>query len=208
MAAYEIDGVVPVVDPTAFVHESASLIGDVIIGPGCYIGPFASLRGDFGRIVVGAGSNIQDGCVVHAFPGADAVLEPNSHVGHNAVLHGCRVRSFALIGIGAVVLDGADIGEDALIGAGAVVTAGTHIPPATLALGSPARVVRELDETTLAWKRNGVRIYQELAQRSRRTLRRTEPLAEPEAGRRRVSTGTDVSRPLHETRESGADQPE
>jgi phenylacetic acid degradation protein len=208
MAVYEIDGVVPVVDPTAFVHESASLIGDVIVGPGCYIGPFASLRGDFGRILIGAGSNVQDGCVVHAFPGADAVLDPSSHVGHNAVLHGCRIHSFALIGIGAIVLDGAEIGEDALIGAGAVVTAGTNIPPASLALGSPAKVVRELDATTLEWKRNGVRIYQELAQRSLRSLRRVEPLAAPEPDRHRVSTGTDVSRPLHETRRSGSDQPE
>lgn len=114
MPAYAFDGVVPVVDPTAFVHDTASLIGDVIVGPGCYIGPFASLRGDFGRIVVGEGSNVQDSCVIHAFPGADAVLEPNSHIGHGAVLHGCRIGSFALIGIGATVLDGAELIIDEL----------------------------------------------------------------------------------------------
>ncbi len=205
MPSYEIDGVVPVVDSTAFVHESASLIGDVIVGPGCYIGPFASLRGDFGRIVVGEGANVQDSCTVHAYPGADAVIEPSSHVGHGAVLHGCTVRSYALIGIGAIVLDGAEIGEDALVGAGAVVTAGTIVPPRSLVLGSPARVVKELDDETRAWKRRGVDVYRQLAQRSLATLRRVEPLTAVEPDRARVSTGRDVSRPLHELRGSGQD---
>lgn len=200
MPSYAFDGVVPVVDPTAFVHETASLIGDVIVGPGCYIGPFASLRGDFGRIVVGEGSNVQDSCVIHAFPGADAVLEPNSHVGHGAVLHGCRIGSFALIGIGATVLDGAEIGAEALVGAGALVTAGTVIPPGSKALGAPARVVGALDEQALAWKRNGVRIYQELARRSRETLRPVAPLAAVEADRRRTSWASDAATPLHRTR--------
>ena len=205
MPSYEIDGVVPVIDPTAFVHESASLIGDVIVGPGCYIGPFASLRGDFGRIVVGEGANVQDSCTVHAYPGADAVIEPSSHVGHGAVLHGCTVRSYALIGIGAIVLDGAEIGEDALVGAGAVVTAGMIVPPRSLVLGSPARVVKELDDETRAWKRRGVDVYRQLAQRSLATLRRVEPLTAVEPDRARVSTGRDVSRPLHELRGSRED---
>jgi len=207
MPSYEIDGVVPVVDPSAFVHETASLIGDVIVGPGCYIGPFASLRGDFGRVIIGAGSNVQDSCVVHVFPGADVVLEPNSHVGHAAVLHGCVVRSYALIGVGCVVLDGAEIGEEALLGAGSVVTAGTVIPPRVLALGSPAKVIRELDSTAREWKRQGVAVYQDLARRSRSTLRRVEPLSVVEPDRPRVSTGKDVSRPLHERR-SAADETE
>ncbi|MEU4014722.1 gamma carbonic anhydrase family protein [Microbacterium sp. NPDC028030] len=204
MPSYAFDGVVPVVDPTAFVHETASLIGDVIIGPGCYIGPFASLRGDFGRIVVGEGANVQDSCVVHAFPGADAVLEPNSHVGHGVVLHGCRIGSFALIGIGSTVLDGAEIGADCLVGAGAVVTAGTVVPPGSKVLGAPARVVGALDEQALAWKRNGVRIYQELARRSRETLRRVEPLVAVEPDRRRTSWPPDAATPLHRQRAEGA----
>lgn len=200
MACYEIDGVVPVVDPSAFVHETASLIGDVIIGPGCYIGPFASLRGDFGRIIVGAGSNVQDSCTIHAFPGADTVLDPHSHVGHGAVLHGCTVGSYALIGIGAIVLDGARVGADALVGAGAVVTAETVIPDGFLALGNPAKVIRALDEETVAWKRRGVAVYEELAQRSRESLRPVTPLSAVPADRPRVSTGRDVSVPLRQHR--------
>lgn len=200
MPAYAIDGVVPVVDPTAFVHETAVLIGDVIIGAGCYIGPHASLRGDFGRIIVGEGSNVQDSAVIHAFPGEDCVLEPASHVGHAAVLHGCRIGSYALIGIGATVLDGASIGADCLVGAGALVTAGTQIPERSMVLGAPAKVVRELDDETVAWKRNGTHVYQELAVRSRQTLVRVEPLAAVDEGRARVSTGADVSQPLHKRR--------
>lgn len=203
MPSYAFDGVAPVVDPTAFVHETASLIGDVVIGPGCYIGPFASLRGDFGRILVGEGSNVQDSCVIHAFPGADAVLEPHSHVGHAAVLHGCRIGSFALIGIGATVLDGAEVGADALLGAGAVVTAGTVIPPGTKALGAPARVIGPLDEDAQEWKRNGVRVYEELARRSRETLVCVEPLSAVEPGRRRTTWDADAAIPLHRRRAEG-----
>ncbi|HQW21546.1 MAG TPA: phenylacetic acid degradation protein PaaY, partial [Rhodocyclaceae bacterium] len=98
---YSIDGITPVVDPTAFVHPSAVLIGDVIVGPGAYIGPCASLRGDFGRIVVGTGVNVQDGCVMHCFPGCETLVEENGHIGHGAVLHGCIVRRNAMVGINA-----------------------------------------------------------------------------------------------------------
>lgn len=204
MPAYSFDGVIPVVHPTAFVHETASLIGDVIVGAGCYIGPFASLRGDFGRIIVGEGSNVQDSCVIHAFPGADAVLEPNSHIGHAVTLHGCRIGSYALIGIGATILDGAEIGAESLVGAGAVVTAGTVIPPSSKVLGAPAKVVGPLDEQALAWKRNGVHLYQQLAQRSRESLVPTDPLSEVETDRRRTSWAADAATPLHRKREKGS----
>ena len=205
MPSYEIDGVVPVVVPTAFVHDSAVLIGDVIVGPGCYIGPHASLRGDFGRIIVGEGSNVQDNCVIHAFPGVDAVLKPAAHIGHCVTLHGCTIGSYALIGIGSIVLDGAVIEDEALLGAGSLVTAGSRIPAGMLALGRPAKAVRELDAETLAWKRNGVRIYQDLARRSLATLRPVTPLTEVETDRQRVSTGADVSKPLHERRAGPAE---
>lgn len=200
MPAYGFDGVVPVVDPTAFVHETASLIGDVMIGPGCYIGPFASLRGDFGRIIVGEGSNVQDSCVIHAFPGADAVLEANSHIGHGVTLHGCRIGSYTLVGIGSTILDGADVGAESLIAAGAVVTAGAIIPPRSKVLGAPAKVVGPLDEQALTWKRNGVHLYQQLAQRSRETLTRVEPLTVVEPDRRRTSWHADAAVPLHRKR--------
>jgi len=197
---YEIDGVVPAADPSAYIHPLASVIGDVIIGPGCYVGPGASLRGDFGRIIIGAGSNVQDSCVLHAFPGADTVLAENSHVGHGAILHGCQLGPHVLVGMNAVIMDGAVIGEDSLVGACSFIRAGTTVPPKSLVVGNPAKILRELDTETVQWKRNGVHVYQELARRSRSGLRAVEPLPAPEPDRPRVSTDSSVSRPLHEMR--------
>jgi phenylacetic acid degradation protein len=195
---YSIDGIIPVVDPTAFVHPQAVLIGDVIVGAGCYIGPMASLRGDFGRIVVGAGSNIQDSCVLHAYAEADLIIEPGSHVGHTAVLHGCTIRSGAFIGILSVVLDGAVIGEKALVGANSLVTAGFQAPPRHLLLGSPAKVIRELNETELTWMEGGPRIYSLLAEHSLRTLRPAIPLSVAEPNRKRIPLYPGAGPPLHE----------
>ena len=150
MPCYAIDGLTPVVDPHAYVHPSAVLIGDVIVGPGCYVGPCASLRGDFGRIVMEAGSNLQDTCVVHGFPGAVTRIEENGHVGHGAVLHGCVVRRDALIGMNAVVMDEAEVGERAFVAASSFVPAGMKIAAGALAAGIPAQVKRELTALELA----------------------------------------------------------
>jgi phenylacetic acid degradation protein len=196
VACYEIDGVVPVVSSTAFVHPEAVLIGDVIVEDGCYVGPLASLRGDFGRITVGAGSNVQDCCVLHSFPGADCTLEPESHIGHGAVLHGCTVKSLAMVGMNSVLMDGVVVGEHALIAANSFVPAEFAVPDRSLVAGNPAKVIRELDEATLTWKARGVRVYQDLAQRSRASLKPCDPLTAVEPNRPRVSTGTDVSQPL------------
>ncbi len=203
MPCYAIDAVVPVVAPGAFVHPDAVLIGDVQIAPDCYIGPTASLRGDFGRILVGTGSNVQDGCVLHAFPGQDMTLHPGSHVGHGAILHGCTVHAGALIGMNSVVLDGAVIESGALVAAGTVVPAGLVVPAGHLVAGVPGRVVRELDEESRAWQANGVRTYQELAVRSLAGMQRVTPLEAPEVDRPRIqATGSAAnSLPLHQRRE-------
>ncbi len=183
MPCYSFEGFVPVVDPAAFVHPTAVLIGDVIVGAGCYVGPGASLRGDFGRIILKAGSNVQDNCVMHSFPGQDAVVEENGHIGHGAVLHGCVVGRGALIGMNAVVMDGALIGEGSFVGAMSFVRAGFQVPPRTLVTGVPARIVRELQDKEMAWKANGTQEYQELAERSRATMAECRPLSAVEPGR-------------------------
>jgi phenylacetic acid degradation protein len=183
---YSINGVTPVVDPTAFVHPSAVLIGDVIVGANCYVGPCASLRGDFGRIELRAGANLQDVCVMHGFPGTDTLVEEDGHIGHGAILHGCIVRRNALVGMNAVVNDNAEIGESSIVAAMAFVKAGMVVPPRTLAAGIPARILRELSEQEMAWKVDGTKSYQELAQRSRATMLRTRPLAAVEPDRKRL----------------------
>ena len=187
LQVYAINGVTPVVDPTAFVHPTAALIGDVIIGPGCYVGPAASLRGDFGRLELRAGSNVQDACVLHGFPGTDTIIEENGHIGHGAVLHGCTVRRNALVGMNAVVNDNAVVGESAIVAAMAFVKAGMVIPPRMLAAGMPARVVRELTADELAWKIEGTRSYQDLTVRCLATMQVTAPLSAPEPDRKRIA---------------------
>ena len=186
LTVYSLDGVVPVVDPTAFVHPSAVLIGDVIVGPGCYVGPAACLRGDFGHIEVRAGANIQDTCVLHGYPGLGTIVEEDGHIGHGAVLHGCRVERNGLVGMNAVVNDNAVVGDSAIVAAMAFVKAGMVIPPRTIASGVPAKVLRALTDTELAWKAEGTRHYQDLARRSLATMRAVAPLPAPEPGRKRL----------------------
>jgi phenylacetic acid degradation protein len=195
---YSFQGIVPVIDPTAFVHPDAVLIGDVIIGAGVFVGPGAALRGDFGRLIIEAGCNFQDNCIMHGTPGTDTVVEQDGHIGHGAVLHGCRVKRNALVGIKSVVLDGAVVGENAFVAAGAVVRAGFDIPAGMLAAGVPAKVVRAVGEDDLHWKREATALYQELARLSLASLRPAEPLPAPERDRRRTNV-TDI-KPMHESR--------
>jgi len=187
LKVYAIDGITPVVDPTAYVHPTAILIGDVIIGPGVYIGPAASLRGDFGRIVVHEGGNVQDTCVLHGVTDTDTIVEPHGHIGHGAVLHGCRIARNAMVGMNAVVMDYAVIGESSIVGAAAFVKIGMEVPPRSLVMGAPARVIRELSEQELAKKVRGTKQYQALALRCLETMREVAPLARPEADRPRLT---------------------
>ncbi len=187
MPCYSLDGLAPVVHPSAFVHPSAELIGDVWVGAGCYIGPLASLRGDFGRIVVREGANVQDNCVMHAFPGKDCVVEADGHIGHGAVLHGCTVGRNALVGMNAVVMDEVLIGECSIVAAGAFVRAGMEVPQRSLVVGAPARVVRLLSDDEVRWKSQGTQVYQALARRCHASLVPTQPLSQADEARPRFS---------------------
>jgi len=195
---YAISGVTPVVDPSAFVHPTAVLIGDAIVGPGCYVGPGAVLRGDFGRIALGPGSNVQDNCILHSYPSGDCIVEEDGHVGHGAILHGCHVGRNALVGMHAVVMDRAVLGAESIVAALAFVRAGFQVPPRTLVGGIPAKVLRELDDKDVAWKSEGTREYQALARRSRASLVPATPLAAVEPERPRVYDGH--YEPLHAAR--------
>ena len=199
---YEIDGITPVVHPSAFVHESAVLIGDVIVGARAYIGPCACLRGDFGRIVVEEGANIQDTCMLHGFPGKDTVVGAEATIGHGAVLHGCVVGRGALVGMNAVVNDNAEVGEDAVVAALAFVRAEARIPPRALAAGIPAKVLRMLSDEEIRWKRDNMLLYQKLAERSASTMQEVEALTEIEKNRKRIDIPGAV--PLSELKKKSA----
>lgn len=184
---YSIDGIIPVVHETAYVHPTAVLIGDVIIGPGVYIGPLASLRGDFGRIIMKEGSNIQDTCVIHGTPEQDTVVEIDGHIGHGVVLHGCTIGRNALVGMNAVVMDQVDVGAESIIGAMAFVKKGMVIAPRSLVAGSPAKIIRELKDEEIRNKELGTHMYQRLAKRSLASMQRVEPLRKVEENRARLT---------------------
>ncbi len=183
---YSFDGVTPVVDPTAFVHPSAVLIGDVFVGAGVYVGPCASLRGDLGRLRIHAGANVQDCCVMHGFPGTDTVVEEDGHIGHGAILHGCRIRRNGMVGMNALVMDNAVVGESAMVAAAAVILSGMEIPTRMLAAGIPGKVIRELTAEELARKLRATALYQDLALRCRSSLQRVDALSMADPAREQL----------------------
>ena len=190
MPCYSIDGLVPVVDPSAYVHPSAVLIGDVIVGPNCYIGPLASMRGDFGRLILEQGANLQDTCVMHGFPGMETIVRKNGHIGHGAVLHGCIIGENSLVGMNAVVMDGAVIAEESIVAACAFVKAAFECEARSMLVGSPAKIVRKVSDEELQWKSKGTEEYQTLALRSANTMIEVKPLSAVEPGRSKIAVDT------------------
>ena len=184
---FAIDGIVPVIDETAFVHPTAVIIGDVIIGPGVYVGPLASLRGDYGRIIMKEGSNIQDTCVIHGDGRQDTIVEEDGHIGHGAVLHGCVIGRNVLVGMNAVVMDEVVVGANSIIGATAFVKKGMVIPEYSLVAGAPAKIIKTLTDDDLKHKVLGTQKYQRLARRSHASLERVQPLRELPADRPRLT---------------------
>ncbi len=187
MPCYAFQGIRPVVDPTSFLHPTASLIGDVFVGPGCYIGAGASLRGDFGRIVVEGDASVQDNCTLHTGAGSDCVIGRGATVGHGSIVHGARIGENALVGMNAVVLDEAEIGPECLVGALSLVKSDMRAPPRSLIAGNPAKIVREMPEKSIVWKNDGDGEYQRLARECLTDFVECEPLAEASPDRPRVT---------------------
>jgi carbonic anhydrase/acetyltransferase-like protein (isoleucine patch superfamily) len=173
---YSFEGVVPVIHPTAFVHPQAAVTGNVVIGRDVYIGPGAALRGDWGAIEIHDGCNVQENCTIHMFPGVTVVLEEAAHIGHGAIIHGARIGRNALVGMNAVVMDRAVVGAGAIVGALAFVPEGMQIADRKVAVGNPARIVKDVSDEMLAWKTEGTRLYQGLAARLQAGLAPAEPL--------------------------------
>ena len=183
MPCYAYQGIIPVVDPASYVHPLASLIGDVFVGPGCFIGPGASLRGDFGRIVVEGDSSIQDNVTVHANQLRDTVIRRGATIAHGAIIHGCEIGENALVGMNAVVLDNAIIGAENLVAALALVKSETETPPRSLVAGNPAKVIKSFEPHQVTWRNNGEGEYQKLARAALTELVEAEPLRKADAGR-------------------------
>lgn len=172
MAIYELDGVAPVISPSAWVADSAQVMGQVELGEDASIWFGTVVRGDTDRITIGAGSNIQDASVLHADFGSPLTIGQHVTVGHQVMLHGCKIGDESLIGIGAVVLNGAKIGKNCLVGAGSLVTEGKEFPDGSMILGSPAKVVRQLSPEQIEGLRQSARHYVLNAQRFHKGLRK------------------------------------
>lgn len=171
---------VPVVDETAYVHPMATIIGHVTIGKNCYIGPGAVLRGDWGKIEVSNGCNIQENCVVHMFPGTTVRLEEGAHVGHGAIVHGAKLGRQCMIGMNAVIMDDVEVGEGCIVGALSFLKAQSQWKDRTIIAGNPAKILGDVSDDMLAHKVEGTGLYQGLPADFHSSLRECEPLrAEP-----------------------------
>ena len=183
MAIYEFEGFIPVIHESAFVHPQANVTGNVFIGKDCYIGPGAALRGDWGKIVLEDGCNVQENCVVHMFPGTTVTFKEGAHIGHGAIIHGATVGKNSLIGMNAVLMDDCQIGDECIVGALAFVAAETVFEKRSLVVGNPAKKVKDISDQMMAWKTKGTGLYQQLPQDCRDTLKEAEPLREAEPNR-------------------------
>lgn len=175
---YEFEGYKPIVDESAYVHPQAAVTGNVIIGKDVYIAPGAAIRGDWGKIVIKDGCNVQENCTIHMFPGVTVVLEESAHIGHGAIIHGGHIGRNCLVGMNAVVMDNVELGAESIVGALAFLKEGMQIPERSLVVGNPGKIVKEVSDEMIKWKTQGTKLYQQLPNQLQGTLKECEPLRE------------------------------
>ncbi|MEX0661932.1 MAG: transferase hexapeptide repeat family protein [Balneolaceae bacterium] len=180
---YEFNGYKPVIHESAYVHPKAVVTGNVIIGKDVYIGPGAAIRGDWGKIVIEDGCNVQENCTIHMFPGVTVTLKESAHIGHGAIIHGSTIGKNCLVGMNAVVMDRVTVGDECIIGALCFVPEGMEIPNRKVVVGNPAKIVKDVSDEMIGWKTEGTGWYQRLPQQLHETLKECEPLREVPADR-------------------------
>tara|TARA_R110000850_G_scaffold173804_1_gene299349 strand:+ start:344 stop:931 length:588 start_codon:yes stop_codon:yes gene_type:complete len=173
---YEFQGIKPVIHESSFIHKTASVIGDVIIGKNVYVGPGAAIRGDWGQIVIEDGCNVQENCVIHIFPGVSLTLSEGAHIGHGAIIHGANIGRNCLVGMNAVIMDNVELGAESIVGALSFIKAESKIPPRSLVVGNPAKVIKQVSDQMIEWKTKGTELYQQLPKDCFDTLKECEPL--------------------------------
>lgn len=175
---YKFDEYKPVVHKTAFVHPQAAVTGNVVIGKDVYIAPGAAIRGDWGKIVINDGCNVQENCTIHMFPGVTVMLEEGAHIGHGAIIHGSHIGKNCLVGMNAVVMDRVELGTECIVGALSFVKEGMKIPDRKLLVGNPAEIIKEVSDEMIEWKTKGTELYQQLPGQLHQSLEECEPLRE------------------------------
>lgn len=193
---YEFNSYKPVIHETAFIHPQAAVTGNVIIGKDVYIGPGAAIRGDWGKIVIEDGCNVQENCTIHMFPGVTVTLQKSAHIGHGAIIHGSSIGENTLVGMNAIVMDNVEVGKECIIGALAFVKEGMIIPDRKVVVGNPAKVVKDVTDEMAEWKTEGTGWYQRLPQQMRDTWQECEPLREvpPDGDRDKNEQSEDYKR--------------
>lgn len=180
---FEFNGFRPVIHESSYIHPNATVTGNVIIGKNVYIGPSAAIRGDWGQIVIEDGCNVQENCTIHLFPGVTVLLKEGAHVGHGAIVHGGRIGRNVLVGMNAVVMDNVVVGDNSIIGALCFVPEGMIIPERKVVVGNPAKIVKDVSDEMIEWKKGGTELYQKLPAELYATLKPCEPLREIEPNR-------------------------
>jgi carbonic anhydrase/acetyltransferase-like protein (isoleucine patch superfamily) len=178
MAIYSYKNYKPIIHESAYIHPLAAVTGNVIIGKDVYIGPGAAIRGDWGKIVIKDGCNVQENCTIHMFPGVTVTLEEGAHVGHGAIIHGSHLGKNCLIGMNAVIMDNVKIGSGCIVGALTFIKEGMEIPDRKVVVGNPAKIVKDVSDDMLKWKTEGTGWYQRLPKELHETLNECEPLRE------------------------------
>ena len=176
-------GMIPVIHPSSYIHPTAVILGHVTIGKDCYIGPGAVLRGDWGKVIVGDGCNVQENCTLHMFPGKSVVLKDGAHVGHGAVIHGAELGVQVLVGMNSVVMDDVVLGDGSFVGALSLVPANKVFEPRSLIVGNPARRIKEVSDDMYTHKVEGTELYRKLPSEMNEISKEVEPLSEAPANR-------------------------
>jgi phenylacetic acid degradation protein len=175
---YEFNGIKPVIHESSFIHLQAAVTGNVIIGKDVYIGPGAAIRGDWGKIVIEDGCNVQENCTIHMFPGVTVLLKASAHIGHGAIIHGATIGRNCLIGMNTVIMDDVELGDECIVGALSFVKQGEKIPERSLLAGNPAKIIKEVSDDMISWKTQGTKLYQQLPAACFKTLKPCEPFRE------------------------------
>ncbi|HSN10071.1 MAG TPA: transferase hexapeptide repeat family protein [Hanamia sp.] len=175
---YQFKQHVPVIHESSFIHPQAAVTGNVIIGKNVYIGPGAAIRGDFGKIIIEDGCNVQENCTIHMFPGVTVLLKENAHIGHGAIIHGATIGKNCMIGMNAVIMDNVILENECIVGALSFVKADQHIAARSLLVGNPAKIIREISDEMIDWKTKGTKIYQQLTVDMKKEWKACEPLRE------------------------------
>jgi phenylacetic acid degradation protein len=175
---YEFNGIRPVVHVSSFIHPHAVVTGHVVIGKNVYIGPGCALRGDWGKIIIEDGCNVQENCTVHMFPGVTVLLKESAHIGHGAIIHGAVIGKNCMVGMNAVIMDEVELGDGCIVGALTFIRAAEKIPPRSLVVGNPFKISGTVSDEMLEWKTMGTKIYQNLPEQCFQTLRACDPLQE------------------------------